>query len=140
MNRALQVVILEEQMRQSGNDKGAKTLHRILQNIRRGDVKEEDLVALNQRAVGDLSDPKFDNARFLVQRHSIIALLNKSEIPNMARVAGKRLVKFHADFHAIYSQKELIRLPPALERLAKDMPMKGKSTDARATSFKHVPP
>ena len=54
MNRALQVVILEDQMRQSGNDKGAKTLHRILQNIRRGDVKEEDLVALNQRAVGDL--------------------------------------------------------------------------------------
>jgi len=120
-----QVIILDEQMRQAGNNEGSKELHRILQNLRKGEIKEADLDALNARAVNDLSDNKFDNARYLIMRHAIIALINQSEVPNMARAAGQRLVKFYADHHAVSADKHLLKLPKPLLNIVRNKPTDG---------------
>ena len=123
-------------MRQAGDDKGAKDLYHILTNIRKGHLLAEDLQTLNNRAIGgghpgaptDLNDPRLHNAKFLVFRHSIIALLSRSEVPEMARRANKRLVKFYSDHAAVDGDGNTMNLPAALLKIARDKPMKGKNT------------
>ena len=84
-------------MRQAGADRGAKDLYDILTNIRAGKLELGDLETLNDRAIGgggpeapaNLDDPRLNNAKFLVFRHSILALLSRSEAwPSSAGATG----------------------------------------------------
>eukprot|EP00951_Prasinocladus_malaysianus_P026147 scaffold231162_cov15-Prasinocladus_malaysianus.AAC.2 len=104
-------------MRQSGNEPGAKTLHKILTNIRNEIIADEDMELLT---IGR-SDPE----SMALQRHLVISLLAPSEIPEMARRANKRLITFRSEHNAVDVEKNLKRLPAALDRLAAHMPMKG---------------
>lgn len=131
----MEVVVLEEQMRQSGEATGVKKLHSILSNIRKGKITDEDLEALNSRAIGsgapdapkNLNDPRLVNARFLVLRHSIISLLSQSEVPEHARQNNKRLVKFYSDHCAVTAEDTFLPLPKPLLDIARSKPTTGKS-------------
>ena len=118
-------------MRQSTDLPGATELHNLLTSIRQEFcIPAHVLEALNERAIGATNMPKsvadLKNPAFIVPRHTLINIINEQLIPEMAKQAGKRLIKFYADISGIDSAGNEYILPLSLLQAARERPRTAK--------------
>ena len=127
----VQVITLDEQMRQSADLAGADELHDLLTEIRNSNesIKPQVLEQLNRRAIGAQGQPKtlaeLAHPMIIVQRHTLINIINKEMIPTRAKDANQRVIKFYPDIKGVDSTGGEYTLPEGLLRAARDRPREG---------------
>ena len=118
-------------MRQSEELPGAKELHDLLTDVRKNYcIPVEVLEKLNRRAIGAKGMPKsvaqLQDPVFIAPRHTLINIINEYMLPEMAKRAGKRLIKFYANIKGVDKTGREYDLPNNLQQAARERPREGK--------------
>lgn len=126
----VQVVTLDEQMRQSADTPGATELHELLAEIRESfGIPQPVLEKLNARAIGEPGMPKsmadMQEPTIIAPRHTLLNIINEHMIPRLAVHAGQRLIKFYATIRGVDSTGGEHALPEGLLSAARERPRLG---------------
>lgn len=88
-----QVIILEEQMRQTEDP----AFRDFLLRARSGSLTGKDLAFLNSKAITSLADPQLEDAMTVVKRNSIRHLVNRIQMEKFARFRNQMIYIFPAN-------------------------------------------
>jgi hypothetical protein len=87
-----QVIILDEQMRQSDD----APFRAFLSRLRTGALNEDDLAFLNSKTITSLAEPKLEDATIVVKRNSLRQQVNRIRLEHFARSRGQNVYIFPA--------------------------------------------
>jgi hypothetical protein len=100
-HRFKQVVILDEQIRQSDNP----SFYSLLTRARRAALTQPDVDRLNTKAISSLIEPRIECATAITKLNSVRHQINRTQIEHFATTRSQTICIFSADHSRIKTKK-----------------------------------